>query len=63
VGLVYNRAYDLNIIKGVKLMGDVSILMGSQSEWKVMKREAERLDELGISNKSRIMYAQKKTAK
>ena len=38
-------------------MADVSILMGSQSDWKVMKRAADMLDELGISNDSRIISA------
>ena len=41
-------------------MGDVSILMGSQSDWKVMKRAADMLDELGISNESRIISAHRK---
>ena len=44
-------------------MSDVSILMGSQSDWKVMKRAADMLDELGISNDSRIISAHRKPAR
>ncbi len=44
-------------------MADVSILMGSQSDWKIMKRAKDVLDELGISNDSRIISAHRKPAR
>ncbi len=36
---------------------DVAIIMGSQSDWKTMKRAAETLDELGVSYDARIVSA------
>ncbi|MEM1399518.1 MAG: 5-(carboxyamino)imidazole ribonucleotide mutase [Pseudomonadota bacterium] len=38
-------------------MVDVGIAMGSQSDWQTMKRAAEILDELKISNERRIVSA------
>jgi len=36
---------------------DVAILMGSQSDWPIMKEAADMLDMLGISNEARIISA------
>lgn len=36
---------------------DVAILMGSKSDWPVMKRAAQTLDELGISHEARVLSA------
>lgn len=36
---------------------DVAILMGSKSDWPVMKRAAETLDELGVSHEARVLSA------
>ena len=36
---------------------DVAIIMGSQSDWKTMKRAADTLDELGIGYDARIISA------
>ena len=36
---------------------DVAILMGSKSDWSVMKRAAEALDELGVSHEARVLSA------
>ena len=36
---------------------DVAILMGSKSDWPVMKRAAETLDELGVSHAARVLSA------
>jgi 5-(carboxyamino)imidazole ribonucleotide mutase len=44
-------------------MADVAILMGSQSDWKIMKRAKDVLDELDISNDSRIISAHRKPAR
>ena len=41
-------------------MSDVSILMGSQSDWKIMKRAADVLEDLGISSDCRIISAHRK---
>lgn len=38
-------------------MADVAIIMGSQSDWPVMRHAAETLDELGISHEARIVSA------
>lgn len=35
----------------------VGIIMGSQSDWHIMKNAAEVLDELGVSNECRIVSA------
>ena len=36
---------------------EVAILMGSKSDWPVMKRAAETLDELGVSHEARVLSA------
>lgn len=38
-------------------MADVAIIMGSQSDWPVMRHATETLDELGISYEARIVSA------
>lgn len=35
----------------------VGIIMGSQSDWKVMKNAADRLDALGVANECKIISA------
>lgn len=41
----------------------VSILMGSQSDWPVMKKAAAVLDEFGIPNESKVISAHRKNAR
>ncbi len=41
----------------------VSILMGSQSDWPVMKKAAEALDVFGIPNEAKIISAHRKNAR
>jgi 5-(carboxyamino)imidazole ribonucleotide mutase len=41
----------------------VSILMGSQSDWPVMKKAADILDELGITNEVKVISAHRKNAR
>jgi len=41
----------------------VSILMGSQSDWPVMKKAAAALDEFGIANESKVISAHRKNAR
>ncbi len=38
----------------------VGVIMGSQSDWPVMKKACEMLDELGISNEARVLSAHRK---
>ena len=38
----------------------VGIIMGSQSDWPVMKTACDMLDQLGISNEARILSAHRK---
>jgi 5-(carboxyamino)imidazole ribonucleotide mutase len=35
----------------------VAIIMGSQSDWKVMKHAADTLDKFGVSNEARVLSA------
>jgi len=41
----------------------ISILMGSNSDWPVMKKAADILDELGIANEARVISAHRKNAR
>ncbi|MEE8258511.1 MAG: AIR carboxylase family protein, partial [Sphingomonadales bacterium] len=41
----------------------VSILMGSQSDWPVMKKAAEALDVFGIPHEAKIISAHRKNAR
>ena len=41
----------------------VGVIMGSQSDWPVMKKTCETLDSLGISNEARILSAHRKPEK
>lgn len=41
----------------------VAILMGSQSDWPVMKKAAAALDEFGIPNEARVISAHRKNAR
>ncbi len=41
----------------------VGVIMGSQSDWPVMKKTCETLDTLGISNEARILSAHRKPEK
>lgn len=41
----------------------VSILMGSKSDWPVMKKAAAALDEFGIPNESKVISAHRKNAR
>jgi 5-(carboxyamino)imidazole ribonucleotide mutase len=41
----------------------VGVIMGSQSDWPVMKKTCETLDRLGISNEARILSAHRKPEK
>ncbi len=41
----------------------VSILMGSQSDWPVMKKAADILDEWGVANEARVISAHRKNAR
>jgi len=42
---------------------EVAILMGSQSDWKVMKKAETVLNELGISSEAKIISAHRKPAR
>jgi 5-(carboxyamino)imidazole ribonucleotide mutase len=42
---------------------EVSVLMGSQSDWKVMKRAISVLEELGIKTEAKIISAHRKPAR
>jgi 5-(carboxyamino)imidazole ribonucleotide mutase len=35
----------------------IGIIMGSQSDWEIMKNTSDRLDELGIANECRVLSA------
>ena len=41
----------------------VSILMGSQSDWPVMKKACAALDEFGIANEAKVISAHRKNAR
>ncbi len=41
----------------------VSILMGSKSDWPIMKKAAAALDEFGIANESKVISAHRKNAR
>lgn len=41
----------------------VSILMGSKSDWPVMKKAAAALDEFGITHESKVISAHRKNAR
>ncbi len=41
----------------------VSILMGSNSDWPVMKKAAAALDEFGIANEAKVISAHRKNAR
>ena len=41
---------------------DVVILVGSESDWKVMKAAAETLDEYGVSHEARVLSAHRTPA-
>ena len=41
----------------------VSILMGSQSDWPVMKKASAALDEFGVPNEAKVISAHRKNAR
>ncbi|MCH7631520.1 MAG: AIR carboxylase family protein, partial [Proteobacteria bacterium] len=41
----------------------VSVLMGSQSDWPVMKKAVDILDQFGIANEAKVISAHRKNAR